>query len=155
MPLSYPVLSGDGLFRRSLYTFWKRTLPPVFLSIFDAPSRESSTAARTPDTSPQQALALLNDPSIIQAARALGNILLAAHPADIDAAIGDGFRRLTSRIASEAEMTTLRSVYDAQLGQLPSQTFGIAAESGTEEQVFALSQVLRVLFNLNETISVE
>lgn len=155
MPLSYPVLSGDGLFRRSLYTFWKRTLPPVFLSIFDAPSRESSTAARTPDTSPQQALALLNDPSIIQAARALANSLLAAHPADIDAAIGDGFRRLTSRFASEPELTTLRSVYDAQLGQLPSQTFGIAAESGMDEQVFALSQVLRVVFNLNETISLE
>ncbi len=155
MPLSYPVLSGDGLFRRSLYTFWKRTLPPVFLSIFDAPSRESSTATRTPDTSPQQALALLNDPSIIQAARALSNTLLTAYPADIDGAIRDGFRRLTSRFASEAEMTTLRSVYDAQLGQLPSQTLGIAAESGTEEQVFALSQVLRVLFNLNETISLE
>lgn len=155
MPLSYPVLSGDGLFRRSLYTFWKRTLPPVFLSIFDAPSRELSTATRSPDTSPQQALALMNDPTIIQAARTLSNQLLALHAGDIEAAIADAFRRTTARAIKAVELTTLRSVYDAQLGELPATELRVPAMGGTPEQVFALSQVIRVVFNLNETISLE
>lgn len=155
MPLSYPVLTGDGLFRRSVYTFWKRTLPPVFLSIFDAPSREMSTAARSPDTSPQQALALLNDPSIIQAARSLANRALGIHPGDVDAAIAEGFRRVTSRRGTATELATLRTVYDGQLDQVPNRDLGIPAESATEAEVFALSQVFRVIFNLNEVVSLE
>lgn len=155
LPLSYPVLSGDGLYRRSVYSFWKRTLPPVFLSIFDAPSRELSSAMRTPDTSPQQALALLNDPTMLQAARSLSNTLWAIHPEAPVLAIDEGFRRVTSRRPTSEEQLALRRLYDAQLGAPEAPNFGIAAESAPEERVFALAQVLRVVFNLGETVTLE
>lgn len=97
----------------------------------------------------------MNDPTIIQAARTLGNQLLALHPNDIDAAISDAFRRTTARPINPAELATLRSVYEAQLGELPATELRVPAMGGTAEQVFALSQVIRVVFNLNETISLE
>ena len=155
VPLTYPVMTGDALYRRSLYSYWKRTLPPIFLTIFDAPSRELSTAYRTSDTSPQQALALLNDPTVIQAARTISNQLWAKYPDDVNGAIGEGFRRITSRFPSEAELASLSSLYTGQLGPTPSQDFGIGAVSASAEQVFALAQVMRVVFNLAETITLE
>jgi Protein of unknown function (DUF1553) len=154
-PLTYPVMSGDALYRRSVYSYWKRTLPPIFLTIFDAPSRELSTAYRTPDTSPPQALALLNDPTVIRAARTLANQLWAKYPDDVTGAIREGFRRVTSRFPSDQELVTLNGVYAGQLGETPSEDFGIDASSGTPEQVFALAQVMRVVFNLAETITLE
>lgn len=154
-PLSYPVMTGDALYRRSVYSYWKRTLPPIFLTIFDAPSRELSTAYRTPDTSPQQALALLNDPTVIRAARTVSNQLWAKYPDDVNGAIIEGFRRITSRLPSEAELASLSGVYAGQLGAVPAEELGIAAVGASAEQVFALAQVMRVVFNLTETITLE
>ncbi len=155
LPLTYPALSGDGLYRRSVYSYWKRTLPPVFLSIFDAPSRELSTASRSPDTSPQQALALLNDPTVIRAARTLSNHLWERHPSDVEQSIAAAFRMSTSRTLTPQEATSLRAVYDAQLVEPSTQTFGVEPTAASDAEVFALSQVVRVVFNLNETISLE
>jgi hypothetical protein len=67
----YQQSHGDDLYRRSMYTFWKRTMPPSTLSTFDAPDREKCTARRAVTNTPLQALALLNDTTYVEAARAL------------------------------------------------------------------------------------
>jgi hypothetical protein len=159
--MSYPVMRGDSLYRRSVYSFWKRILPPIFLENFDAPARDYSVAFRSPDTSPEQALTLLNEPTMIQAARAFSNRLLITHTpagetqADIDGAIAQAFRALTSRAPTEEEKATLRSVYDDQLTATPATDYGIAAQGVPANQVFALAQVVRVVFNLSETQTLE
>ena len=62
---------GEGLYRRSLYTIWKRTAPPPSMLIFDAPDRSTCTVQRQPSSTPWQALVLLNDPQYVEAARVL------------------------------------------------------------------------------------
>ena len=68
---TYTPVTGASLYRRSMYTFWKRTCPPPSLTTFDAPDREKCTARRTVTNTPLQALVLLNDPTYIEACREL------------------------------------------------------------------------------------
>ena len=74
---TYEQSHGKDLYRRGMYTFWKRTAPPASLATFDAPDREKCTGRRALTNTPLQALVLLNDPTYVEAARALA----AAHAA--------------------------------------------------------------------------
>lgn len=94
---SYTPSSGSDLYRRGMYTVWKRTVPPPSLTLFDAPDREKCTARRTVTNTPLQALALLNDPTYVEAARALAERTL-RHGGQSDRARVDfAFKLATAR----------------------------------------------------------
>ena len=106
---------GEGLYRRSLYTFWKRTAPaPVMMSL-DASRRDVCTVQRERTSSPLQALVLLNDPQLVEAARVLGQEMLERHGDDVEAMASEMFRRLTSREPETVELAILVKLYRQQL----------------------------------------
>ena len=111
----YDQDTGEGLYRRSLYTFWRRTAPPPSMLIFDAPSREVCTARRETTTTPLQALVLLNDPQFVEAGRVLAEQLIHRCGQDLDARVVCGFRLATGRQPAPAEMAVLRRLYKEQL----------------------------------------
>ncbi len=110
----YTQDTGGKLYRRSLYTFVKRTAPPPSLLTFDATSREVCTAKRENTTTPLQALVLMNDPQFVEAARVLGQRLLKTFPGDENAQIREAFRELTGRLPDEKETAILRQLFVEQ-----------------------------------------
>jgi hypothetical protein len=97
----YDQSKGDGLYRRSLYTYWKRTVVPPTMSTFDAAGREACTVRQTRTNTPTQALALLNDVTYLEAAR----VLAQRSGADF------GFRRVLSRAPGAGEKEILDRAY--------------------------------------------
>jgi hypothetical protein len=128
---------GEGLYRRSLYTFWRRTAPPPSMLIFDAPSREVCTARRETTTTPLQALVLMNDPQFVEAARVLAERLLDQCGPDRDACILRAFRLATGRPPKPGEQAILRRLYQEQLDLF-------AANPATAEQYLKTGEHPRV-----------
>jgi hypothetical protein len=138
------------------------------MSLFDAPDREYSVAYREVGITPLQPLALLNDPQFIEAARRLSITVLEevavtetegteteaeATPTDqVQAAIAVAFAKLTARKPNEVELDMLGKLY---VSQLAAATTANPALVEADLRVAALTQVVRVLFNLNETITQE
>jgi hypothetical protein len=107
---AYVPDAGDGLHRRSMYTFWKRTCPPPSMAIFDAPDRETCVVRRARTNTPLQALVVMNDPTYIEAAKALAVRSLTPESASgaADAAVVDRMvRLLLGRDASADERAVL------------------------------------------------
>ena len=156
-------------YRRGVYMHWQRTFLHPMLVNFDAPSRDECVADRIESNSPQQALTLLNDPTFVEAARALADRLIADLPdANFDTRVQRAFKLATSRNASSQEAEGLRRLYTKQLHQFTSnpddarqfQAVGVyqpqldADESDKDiAKRAALAQVCRVILNLHETIT--
>ncbi len=98
----YQQDSGENLYRRSLYTFWKRSAPPASMDIFNAPSREVCTISRDRTNTPLQALATLNDPQAIEAARQLAVIAIRSG-SDADVRVDAIAKRVLARSLDESE----------------------------------------------------
>src|SRR5262249_47763496 len=111
---TYEQSKGKDLYRRTMYTFWKRTAPPPSLMTFDAPDRETCTVRRPRTNTPLQALVLMNDPIYVEASRKLAERLL-TEAAGVDERITLAFRLATARRPRAAERAVLRKGFDEQL----------------------------------------
>ncbi len=106
---------GDGLYRRSLYTYWKTTGPAPVMLAFDAVKRDVCAARRDTTATPLQSLVLLNGTQFVEAARVLGEKLVRANGEDVAAIVGDAFRTLTARQPDATEREILTNLYNAEL----------------------------------------
>jgi hypothetical protein len=154
---------GEKLYRRSLYTFWRRTAPPPTMRTFDATSREVCTARRETTTTPLQALVLLNDPQFVEAARVLSERLVRESPGDPDERINAAFRIMTGRKPDERERLVMRRLYKEQLalfGKDPCAAEDYLKTGAGEidqtlplEQVAATTVLSSTLMNLDEFVN--
>lgn len=153
---------GENLYRRSLYTFWKRSAPPASMDIFNAPSREFCTVRRDRTNTPLQALATLNDPQSIEAARSLATTVIQAS-SEPEVRIDQMARRVLARPLEPAEAVivaeSIRSLRDhyaenaesaaalVAVGQTPVPD-GIAAD-----ELAAYTMLANQLMNLDEVLN--
>jgi hypothetical protein len=147
---------GRQVYRRSLYTFWKRTSPPPVMTAFDAPNRETCTVRRDKTNTPLQALALMNAPQFVEASRGLARRMLRAGE-DVEAQIRDGFRWATARYPSAGEIGIMQAAYERQLAYFdksPQRVAGYLNGPGNA-QTAALTSVASLILNLDETITRE
>lgn len=115
--LTYKVTKGDSLYRRSLYTFVKRTSPHPFMTTFDAPPREVCIVKRENTNTPLQALILMNDPQFVEASRALAERMQMAGGEDLQNQLTYAFRMVTGRHPKAKELALFEELYQKQLGR--------------------------------------
>ncbi len=172
---------GEKLYRRSLYTYWKRTAPPPNMMAFDAPNREVCTVARGNTTTPLQALVTLNDVQFVEAARALAERILAPREgrgegeterggvAETGRGGTDGarlrwaFAECLSRPPGETELAVLETTLRRERtryaeNEAAARAFLAAGESPRDERLpaaehAAWAQVALLLLNLSETVT--
>src|SRR5262249_37994855 len=102
---------GDRLYRRSLYTFWKRSAPPASMEVLNAPTRASCTVRRERTNTPLQALVTLNDPQFVEAARNLAQSALERGGQTADDRIDFIARRLLARPFRSEELAIVRTSF--------------------------------------------
>ena len=107
----YIADKGDKLYRRSLYTYWRKTIPPPSMLIFDAPLKEFCEVRRVRTSTPLQALNLLNDPQMLEAARVLGTKLVGSKELSLEEKVATAFRRVISRQPVQREIDVLLKAY--------------------------------------------
>ncbi|MFQ3652432.1 MAG: DUF1553 domain-containing protein, partial [Gemmataceae bacterium] len=120
--------SGEKLYRRSLYTFWKRSAPPASLEIFNAPNRELCTVRRERTNTPLQALVTLNDPQFVEAARYLAERVLKEGGSDDSARLEFLARRVLARSFTAEERPIVLGLLNDLLAEYKADTSGRAAK---------------------------
>lgn len=153
---------GDDLHRRSLYTFRKRTVPPPAMMIFDAAERNVCTVKRQSTSTPLQALALLNDVQIVEAARFIGQRLLREGGATPEAQRAWAFRLVTVRTPDVRERAILRSIQEEQLAHFTAnpaaaEKFNAFGETKTDSTLpaperAAAAVLAQALLNFDEAL---
>jgi hypothetical protein len=106
---------GEDLYRRSLYTFWKRIQPPPAMMIFDATSRNNCIIKRQSTSTPLQAMVLLNDPQFTEASRVFAERMMQEGGETRRDKMSYGFRWATSRLPDEEELDILEQLYQKQI----------------------------------------
>ncbi|MBK8090723.1 MAG: DUF1553 domain-containing protein [Verrucomicrobiaceae bacterium] len=144
--------AGDGAYRRSLYTTWRRTSPPPAMLAFDAPRRAVCTAKRERTDSPLQALILLNGPQFIEAARVLAEKLLAEKPSDTAQLIERGFLRCLSRKPDAKEQSICQQLHAEQLQHFQSNAQATQALKATSPAHAAATVLVQALMNHDECV---
>ena len=151
---------GDDLYRRGLYTFVKRTVPPPTMVIFDASNRDQCEVKRSRTNTPLQALLMMNDPMVLEASRVLAARLMHEN-SDVMQNIEKAFRLIVCRRASNDELALLKAHYETELGKLDSVAAGQLLQVGEYPQDkdldptahAAMMLVVNTIYNLEETIT--
>ncbi len=112
--LNYKQDNGEDLYKRSMYTFIRRTAPPPAMTIFDQPNREVCTIKRENTSTPLQALVLMNDPQFVEASRVLAERIQLEIGQDISSQIQYAFRLATGRSVSKEELVIFEKIYQDQ-----------------------------------------
>jgi mono/diheme cytochrome c family protein len=159
----YEQSHGDDLYRRSLYTFWKRAMPPPNLATFDAPTRETTCVRRSRTNTPLQALVLMNDPTFVEAARALAQRTLIESGPGVDDRLIFAFRLTTGRRPDTRDISTLRDLLVSNRAAFDADPEGTTAfmqvgefqrDAGLDPmELAAWTTVTSVLLNLDETVT--
>ncbi|MCC7375530.1 MAG: PSD1 domain-containing protein [Verrucomicrobiales bacterium] len=159
----YEADSGENQYRRGLYTHWQRTFLHPSLAAFDAPTREECTAERVRSNTPQQALALLNDPTYVEAARALAERVLREGGSTDQGRLRFLFREVLARAprADEEETLSALKASHAKLYEADPSAAGAflavgerpVPKSFSRPELAAWTSVARVLLNLHEVIT--
>ena len=154
---------GEKLYRRSLYTYWKRTAPPPNMMAFDAPNREVCTVSRGNTTTPLQALVTLNDTQFVEAARAFAARILMSTAKDDQDRLVWAFLEATSRTPTSEERSILsrsldreRERYRGGINQAKAYLSVGESKISNEDnaaELAAWSQVASLLLNLSETLT--
>ncbi len=159
---SYIVDTGTKIYRRSLYTYWRRTMPPPSMITFDNPSRELCEVRRTRTSTPLQSLVLLNDPQILEASRVLAYRVLEQNISD-EERIAHAFRRITGRRPAPEEVEMLKSFHDGELEKMNAKKESAKKilsvgqyppnQKLNESAAAAMMLTIHTIYNLDESIT--
>ena len=158
---NYKQDHGQSLYRRGMYTFIKRTVPPPTMSIFDASNRDQCEVKRLNTNTPLQALVMLNDPTVLEASRVLAAKLLQENTA-VEAKVIKAFRLIVCRNPNEKEIKLLSAYYTDQLKVFAqkSKAEKVLAvgeypipEKINKRDLAAMMEVMTTIYNLEETIT--
>ncbi|GAB2500394.1 PSD1 and planctomycete cytochrome C domain-containing protein [Algoriphagus taiwanensis] len=159
---TYVQDQGDKLYRRGIYNFIKLTVPPPKAIIFDSSNRDRCEISRNRTNTPLQALVMMNDPMVLEAARVLSTKLTEKHK-DPEKAMDEAFLRILCREMKSKERSLLKDFYEEELAYFSSnpeeveKTLNIGEypmnEGAMTPQNAALMQVIMSLYNLEETIT--
>lgn len=161
----YTPSHGQDLYRRGMYSFWKRTVPPATMATFDAPDREKCTSRRSVTNTPLQALALMNDPTFVEAARHLAQRMLRDGGRRPEDRIAFAYERVLARRPNPRETAVLKEVAlrQAELynrNAEAAEKLVTVGESKRDSQLpvpelAAWTNVATMILNLDEAISKE
>jgi hypothetical protein len=162
---TYVLGQGEDLYRRSLYTYWKRSVPNPAMLVFDAPFRETCTVRRSRTNTSLQALNLMNDPTYVEAARVLAERMIGEGGGGARDRLAYGFRLVLARSPRSPELAVLEAAYERTLNEFEHEP-AAAAElirvgsslPSTEyeaTQVAALATVASTILNLDEAVTKE
>jgi len=159
----YIPSTGDDLYRRSLYIYWKRTVPHPTMAVFDAPDREVCVVRRAPTNTPLQALTLLNDPIFVEAARKLAERSIHEGGADANTRLEFIFRLATGRKPDTEEKSIMKKKLDEMLAAFRNDRAGaeglLAVGASTHDatipasELAAYTAITNMILNLDEVIT--
>ena len=157
----YRPSKGSNLYRRSLYSYWKRTIPPPVMLTFDASERAVCVVKRQNTNTPLQALVLLNDPQYVEASRVLAERMISEGGETLEGQIAMGFRLATSRSPKEEEIELLINLFEKEKARFSEQKdqansfleIGDASIQLEKEPDYlsALTVIANILLNLDES----
>ena len=163
--MDYNQANGGDLYRRSLYTFWKRTVAPPMMANFDSAMRESCVVRENRTNTPLQALNLMNDVTFLESARFIGQRMLKEGGAGADSRLRYGFRLVTGRKPSAAEARVLRDSLQYHLDYFSGKEKDIEAylaqgdsrpdPSLDKRELAAYGSVASLMLNLDEAVTKE
>ena len=156
---------GPSLYRRSLYTFWKRTVPPPAMVAFDAPARETCIVRETRTNTPLQALDVLNDVTFVESARGFAERIMTGKERSPQERLAAAFRQATGRRPGPNELAILVDGFNSQLARFRNDPAGAKTLVGQGEsardgrldpvELAAYTTMTQLILNLDETLTKE